>query len=653
VRAYTVKSRSCIISTVFLFAVALMTAPWQTLTQKGQAAEGSRAVGGQTARDGCSVSSDLSQTKIEFLRQLALEKDPGSLQEMPFPGARYAALYVTSPAAAFTVEYELNGVDALPSRRGLYEEAKPFVIIGSAALVLALIALNLWILIRRKDAHARSNKLAEMNQKLFVEIEQRRAAQEALKKSEQRYRDLIENINEIVFSTDADGSMTYVSPAVKTVGGYNPSEVVGQPFVQFVFGEDAPRALEYFEKLKSGPAEAEECRVYTKSGEVRWIRFSCRPVYADGGFCGLQGTFSDITDRKWIEEILHDSEQKFRRVVEESPDGIVLVDNRGFIVEWNKGEETIVGLKRDEVMGRYIWDVQHSVLPPDQRTPENYERIKEGVLLLILNGESPPENRTGESEILRPEGGRRIVQTTLFPIHTDKGCMVGSFTRDVTEEKKAEEQVKVSLKEKEVLLKEIHHRVKNNLQVISSLLDLSRLKTENGASRDILTEARNKVYTMALIHSQLYASERADRIDMAEYVRELATHIEKMYVSKGAAVTPLLAIEKIHLTMNQAIPCALVLNELITNAYKHAFRGNTEGTLIITMKKTEKGLIRMEVKDNGVGMPQRELTAGAEAVGAGTLGLRLVQSIVQDQLKGKLEMESDVGLAVLITFGEG
>jgi two-component sensor histidine kinase len=297
--------------------------------------------------------------------------------------------------------------------------------------------------------------------------------------------------------------------------------------------------------------------------------------------------------------------------------------------------------------------VQHSILPPDQRTPESYERIKEGVLLLILSGKSPLTNRAGESEIIRPDGERRIVQSTLFPIHTDNGCMVGSFTRDVTEEKKAEERIRVSLKEKEVLLKEVHHRVKNNLQVISSLLDLSRLKTENGASRDMLTEARNKVYTMSLIHSQLYASERADRIDMADYVRELATHIGKMYVSKGAAVTPLLAIEKIHLTMNQAIPCALVLNELITNAYKHAFRGNTEGTLIISMKKTEEGLIRMEVKDNGVGMPQREPSSAEDAVGAGALGLRLVQSIVQDQLKGKLEMESDGGLTVLITFSEG
>jgi PAS domain S-box-containing protein len=646
-RAHTAKSRSCLISTVFLFAVAFMTAPWQTFTHKGEAG-GGRTVGGSHTAAGFS-----SPTGIDLLLRSALENDTGSPQGKPFSLARYAALYDTNPAAAFSVEYGLDSGDSLPSRRDLYEKAKPFVLIGSAALVLAMIALNLWILIRRKEAHARSNKLAEINQKLFTEIERRRAAQEALKKSEQRFRDLIENINEIVFSIDAGGILTYVSPTVRAVGGYDPSEVVGQPFSQFVFSEDVPRMQNYFEKLKIGPADPEECRLYTKSGEARWVQLSCRPMFAEGRFSGVQGTYADITDRKWIEEILHDSEQKFRRVVEESPDGIVLVDNRGFIVEWNEGEERIVGLKRDEVIGRPIWDVQHSILPPDQRTPESYERIKEGVLLLILSGKSPLTNRAGESEIIRPDGERRIVQSTLFPIHTDNGCMVGSFTRDVTEEKKAEERIRVSLKEKEVLLKEVHHRVKNNLQVISSLLDLSRLKTENGASRDMLTEARNKVYTMSLIHSQLYASERADRIDMADYVRELATHIGKMYVSKGAAVTPLLAIEKIHLTMNQAIPCALVLNELITNAYKHAFRGNTEGTLIISMKKTEEGLIRMEVKDNGVGMPQREPSSAEDAVGAGALGLRLVQSIVQDQLKGKLEMESDGGLTVLITFSEG
>ncbi len=362
-----------------------------------------------------------------------------------------------------------------------------------AVLVLAMIALNLWILVRRKEAHARSNKLAEMNQKLVTEIERRRAAQEALEKSEQRYRELIENINEIVFSTDGEGILTYASPAVKTMGGYDTSEVVGQPFTQFVFEDDLTLVRGYFEKLKSGPADPEEFRVLTKSGDFRWIRISCRPVHAGGVFRGIQGTFSDVTDRKWIEEILHDSEQKFRRVVEESPDGIVLADNRGFVVEWNRGEETIVGLKRDQVTGRLIWDVVFSVLPRDQRTPDNYERIKEGILLLILNGEWPLSNKAVEGEILRPDGGRRVVLSTLFPIHTDKGFMVGSFTRDVTDEREAEERIKVSLKEKEVLLKEVHHRVKNNLQVISSLLDLSRLKTENGASRDTLAEARNKV----------------------------------------------------------------------------------------------------------------------------------------------------------------
>jgi PAS domain S-box-containing protein len=646
-RARPFKSRSCLISTAFLFAVVFMTAPWQLFRHKDGGGAGDRAVGGVLAGPGYS-----SEAGIELLRQIALEKYPAPRQETPFLGARYAAMYVTSPAVGLPAEYELNSGAPLSHRRGLLERTKPFLIIGSAALVLAMIALNLWILIRRKEARARSNKLAEINQKLFTEIERRRAAQEALEKSEQRYRELLENINEIVFSTDGEGTLTYMSPAVKTLGGYDLEEVVGQPFTQFIFEDDLPLVRGYFEKLKSGSAEPEEFRVQTKSGDVRWIRISCRPVHADGGFSGIQGTFSDITDRKWIEEILHDSEQKFRRVVEESPDGIVLADNRGFVVEWNKGQETIVGLKRDQVMGRLIWDVLFSVFPVDQRTPENYERIKERILLLILSGESPLSNRSVENEILRPDGERRIILSTLFPIHTDKGCMVGGFTRDVTDEKEAEERIKVSLKEKEVLLKEVHHRVKNNLQIISSLLDLSRLKTENGASRDTLTDARNKVYTMALIHSQLYASERADRIDMAEYVRELATHIEKMYTSKGTAVTPLLAIEKIHLTMNQAIPCALVLNELITNAFKHAFRGSEEGTLIITMKKTQEGSIRMEVKDNGVGMPQSELSAGADAVGARTLGLRLVQSIVQDQLKGKLEMESEGGLTVLITFNE-
>jgi PAS domain S-box-containing protein len=646
-RLCLVKSSSCLVSTVFLFAVALAMAPWQAWTGRDGSAGG--AAGGRATREAVVRAYDGDAAADAQARGGDLAGGVNALAKIAL--LRYSAPALARPAAS-SAPHDAPGGALSPPRAGLRENARTFIALGSAALVLALTGLNLWILLRRRAARAESSALAELNRKLFTEIERRKAAQEALGKSERRHRELLENINETVFSLDDGGTVTYVSPAVKTAGGYDPSEIAGQPFTRFIFGEDVPRALEYFEKSKHEASEPLECRARTKSGDLRWIRISCRPVHADGGHGGLQGTFADVTDRKWIEEILQDSEQKFRRVVEESPEGIVLVDSSGVIVEWNKGEEAIVGIERDEAVGRPVWDVMHCLLPPERRTPESHERIKEAVLMLILGRRERSEDGAAETEILRPDGGRRIVQETLFPIHTDKGCMVGSFTRDVTEEKKAQERIEVSLREKEVLLKEVHHRVKNNLQVISSLLDLSRLRTEDGPSRDTLTEARNKVYTMALIHSQLYASERVDRIDMAEYVRELATHIAKMYETGGASVTPLLAIEKIHLTMNQAIPCALVLNELITNAYKHAFRGAAEGTLIISMKKTGDTLTRIEVKDNGVGMPEKALEAGVETAGAGTLGLRLVQSIVRDQLKGALEIENDGGLAVRVTFAD-
>jgi two-component sensor histidine kinase len=216
--------------------------------------------------------------------------------------------------------------------------------------------------------------------------------------------------------------------------------------------------------------------------------------------------------------------------------------------------------------------------------------------------------------------------------------------RDITARKLTEKQLKASLKEKEVLLKEIHHRVKNNLQIISSLLDLSRRRTENQEVVDLLSAARAKVHTMALIHTQLYQSERFDRIDMQSHIRDMIIHLSQLYGAKEN-ITPIINASDVHLSVTQAIPCALALNELISNVYRHAFQQGEEGTVEVSMEQSSDGTISLNVKDDGIGIPEE-----IDINETDTLGLKLVRNLVLGQLSGRLQIERNDGTEILIEF---
>ena len=217
--------------------------------------------------------------------------------------------------------------------------------------------------------------------------------------------------------------------------------------------------------------------------------------------------------------------------------------------------------------------------------------------------------------------------------------------KEVVRRKEAEEKIKASLREKELLLREIHHRVKNNLQIISSILDMRAMRTDNQQVIDYFEDARSKIYTMAIIHEQLYQSEAFDRIDMGRHANELLDHISEVFENKTCFVTPVIDAENVFFSINQAIPCALVLNELISNAYKHAFVDHEKGTIRILLKRLPDDTVHIRVKDDGKGLPDEidfERTT--------TLGLKLARTIVRDQLMGEIRVNRDQGTEIVIEF---
>ncbi|MFC1569370.1 histidine kinase dimerization/phosphoacceptor domain -containing protein [bacterium] len=215
---------------------------------------------------------------------------------------------------------------------------------------------------------------------------------------------------------------------------------------------------------------------------------------------------------------------------------------------------------------------------------------------------------------------------------------------ELIQRKKAEEKIKASLEEKEILLKEIHHRVKNNLQVICSLLYLQSKKAKDNEAIEMLKESQNRIKAMALIHEKLYQSEDIVHVDFSEYINSLTSYLIKSYCVNSWDITINKEIGNVEINIDKAIPCGLIINELISNSLKHAFPDASKGEIDIQIDSINSDQVMMHVKDNGIGMPE-----GIDIKKVNTLGLRLINTLVE-QLEGTMEINRNKGTEYNIIF---
>jgi PAS domain S-box-containing protein len=345
---------------------------------------------------------------------------------------------------------------------------------------------------------------------------------------------------------------------------------------------------------------------------------------------------SDITERKRVEVQLRETKEFLEKLIRYANAPIIVWDPGHRITEFNHAFERLTGYRAEEVLGRDL-----SILFPDSG--------REGSLAQIARTLEGENWESVEIPILQKDGGVRLVLWNSANIYVGEAKTLGATIAqglDITARKEAEGKLKASLEEKEVLLKEIHHRVKNNLQIIASMLNLQMGALRDEATRAPLLESQGRVRTLALIHEKLYGSADLSKIPFDEYISDLATSLVSSYLGPSSRVRLDLDLERIPLGIETSIPLSLILNELISNALKHAFPGGREGRIAIRLKRSESSSLEVSVRDDGVGMP------GDLAVEtAGTLGLQLVGVLVR-QLRADLNIHREGGTKFRITLRE-
>ncbi|MEX0685662.1 MAG: histidine kinase dimerization/phosphoacceptor domain -containing protein [Balneolales bacterium] len=310
-------------------------------------------------------------------------------------------------------------------------------------------------------------------------------------------------------------------------------------------------------------------------------------------------------------------------------EAVLSTDLNGLITYWNLAAQELYGWTAEEVIGRNVVDIT-----PSEQTKKQADEL----LQVMQEGNS----WAGEFMVKHKDGKVFPAWVSSSPILDTQGNHIGivGISSDLSRRKQDEKVIKDSLHEKNILLNEIHHRVKNNLAIVSSLLTLQASSVTDKKLKVILKESEGRIHAMALIHELLYKHDDFSRIDFGAYIKKLLLHISEYYEATSALIKTQVQSVPIFLEISTAIPCGLITHEILTNIFKHAFPRGKQGEIIVTLKHVDD-TVTMVISDNGIGLPK--ITKGT------TLGLMLIEGLVK-QIKGTLISETKNGTTYTITF---
>jgi PAS domain S-box-containing protein len=465
---------------------------------------------------------------------------------------------------------------------------------------------------------------------VIIDITERRQREEELKK----FKFISDHANDAHFLVDRHGKFHYVNETACRMMGYSEEALLslGVPDVDIVYGIEKYRELfDQIQKEKIPPIQTVNKR---KDGTVFCSEITVTG-YRINGELYMFAALRDITVRKEAEEALIRSETRFKQVVENAREWVWEVDPKGVYTYASPVVKQILGYEPEEIVGKkHFFDLFH---------PEDIEITRE--LAFKYFTERKPFHNFLNRNVHKNKKPVWLL-TSGVPILDEKEDLLGyrGVDTDITELKRSEERVKVSLKEKELLLKEIHHRVKNNMAVIQSFLQLQSRYVKEERYRNMFLESVTRINSMARIHEKLYRSGDLSKIQFDDYIREM---VDSMYMSYGLDPRKVILkkeVEKVVLGIDAAIPCGLIVNELVSNSLKHAFPEGKEGEIKVVLRINAKNEVELTVRDNGMGMPK-----DLDLSKTDSLGLTLVNALTM-QLKGSIELKREEGTEFRISF---
>lgn len=383
----------------------------------------------------------------------------------------------------------------------------------------------------------------------------------------------------------------------------------------------------------------------TRWGKKLYMALLVKPLIdAQGEVELLQVIIQDMSQKKELQASLIENGTKFSGFIENSFDGIVLTDEEGKIEIWNPAMEKITRVSQDKAKGRKIWELQYEMALANRESAEkeSLETLKNNVMK-VLQGKNRDQKKVFIRDLMVDEK-KIYIQTAYFPVKTSKGYIYASINWDMTDLFAYQEKLIKAKEEKEVLIQEIHHRVKNNLQIISGLLGIEQGRSQNAELKNTLQNCISRIESIALIHNELYHREDFPTLNMPSFLDNFSRYLNTIYSKPGFFVTIQVTSDDIQISLAHAVPCGLIMNELLTNALKYAFLGKEEGMIDIVFKKLENGNLFFCVKDNGNGLPKNFSLADSKG-----LGLTLVKKL-SHQLKGKLDIKTGLGTEISIEF---
>jgi PAS domain S-box-containing protein len=481
------------------------------------------------------------------------------------------------------------------------------------------------------QAHEELEKRVIDLSKANLELQQVVSNREVTEKKLFQMALIAESSDDAIIGKTLDGTITSWNSAAEKIYGYSSGEIIGQS-ISLLIPRDRPDELpRLLSILRSGQSiKHYETTRLTKEGKLINVSLTISPLKdTRGNVTGASSIARDITDRRHSEDALRASEARFAGILRLADDAIISVNLNQRITMFNHGAERLFGYSAQDVIGQPL-----DLLLPESASERHRRYVSEFA-------SSPDVSRmmAERQEISgrRKNGLEFPAEATISKVELPGETTLTVILRDITERKKVQDSLKDSLKEKELLVKEIHHRVKNNLQIVSSLLNLQSDFIKDRQALDVFRESQNRVHSMALVHEHLYQSKDLAKIDFAGYIRALIGDLRTSYGEKAKDVAVHIDTSTFFMSIDKAIPCGLIINELVSNSLKHAFINDRQGKIGVSLRKSGNEHLSISVCDDGIGFPQ-----DIDFRQTKTLGLQLVNSLCK-QLRGTLELHSENG----------